>query len=164
MKYTDWESPDGNDTVDSIGELQALQQDMKKAGKKQAIKNWNSRNDQLGVARQAFKDNREEFTNAIDAKYAKVKDLESLKKELMDQATGKASDDNKGPVERSETLQGARDRLSAAASDPGSLYSDNKSAADGAQNFLNNSKDEIKKAANLKPSSSNLENAALFTV
>ena len=158
---------DGPKGISKIGEaykvhnfLKDTHESMGNSGK------FSSANDYAGVAHHWVNKDRERFTD----------DLTGMTEKLLDDALSRKSDkedgdsSNDGPVEQSERLGGARDRLDAAANDPSALYEKNNQNVsktddqkDGARNFLDDKKKELAQGLNLQSDiKNNLTNSASF--
>jgi len=90
-------------------------------------------------------------------------DLNAMKESLLETAANK-KEEKKGPVRRSDRLQGARDRTEAGNSN---IFGDNNAQVsktderkDATSNFLEDAKLDLKGGLNLQPSVSNITNAA----
>lgn len=135
--------------------MHALHKDMKKEHKKSSGGSFNNASDIFGLSQRAFKADREAFTNSLDAKYAKTKDLNALKDDLMAQATDKV---NNAPIEPSDRMAAVQERMeSSSSNEPPSLYSKNNTdpatandQKDAARNFLDDYKLDVQKGAGLK--------------
>ena len=152
----DYDGPSG---ISNIGEAYKVNNFMKDTHEDNGGGRFSSANDYAGVADHWVNKDRDNMMNNIDG----------MKDQLLDQALGqKKEEEEEEPYVRSDRLQGAVDRLEAAANDPVSLYdknNDNAPTSDdqekASQNFFFNSKKNLAQGLNLQQKTfDNLTNAA----
>ena len=152
--------------ISNIDEAYQVHKYMKNAHKDAGnTGNFNSANDYGNVTRDYVEDAAEKRMEGV----ALTNDLNKLKDELMSRAVGSQfSDTESEPAEPSERLASARDRLSAAANAPSTLYTKSNSDApktddqkDATRNFFDQYKLDVATGANLQNQIyTNLSNAA----
>ena len=154
--------------ISNIGEAYAANRALKKVHKKDMGNsgNFSSANDYGNVTNYLVNEDRDKQTAAYDAKYAKTSDLNAMKDKLMSEATEKAAG---GPIEPSDRLAGAQERLEGSSADNAAGLFDKDNAqpakaddqADAARNFLDDYKLDVRKASGMKQDiKTNLSNAA----
>ena len=159
---------DIGDGISNIGEAYAANRALKKVHKKDMGNsgNFSSANDYGNVTNYLVNEDRDKQTAAYDAKYAKTSDLNAMKDKLMAEATEKAPG---GPIEPSDRLAGAEDRLEGSSPDGASGLFDKDNAqpakaddqADAARSFLDDYKLDVRKASGMKQDlKTNISNAA----
>lgn len=153
---------DGPSGISNISEAYKVNNFMKDTHEANGGGRFSSANDYAGVADHYVNKDRDNMMN----------DIQGMKDQLLDQALGEQEEKkDEEPYVRSDRLQGAVDRLEAAANDPVSLYDKNNDDAptsndqeNASQNFFFNSKKNLAQGLNLQQKTfDNLTNAANFT-
>ena len=140
----------------SIGDLRNAQNFSEKAAVRHGQGGaFDSASDYMGLTRSMVERDREKQTQAYEKQFASTDDLNALKKKMMNAAAGKKDDSS--PETPSDRLSQVQDRMSAAANDPASLYSNNNAdapraddQADAARNFLAEYKSDVVEGAGLQ--------------